>query len=728
MLYPKNSAKTLDKGLFENPTCEYRGTPFWSWNCKLDKRLLTTQIEYLKEMGLGGFHMHSRTGMATDYLSDEFMDMVKMCVEKAERENMLAWLYDEDRWPSGAAGGLVTKNPKYRARKLVFTPEKTAAQSDKATALETGEAYLVACYDITLNENGELAKYRQIGVDDSAAGDKWYAYSATNATNPWYNNQTYADTLNKEAIDKFIEITYESYKKAVGDKFGKSVPAIFTDEPQFDRKTTLNFAADKKTVTLPWTGDVDVTFADAYGCDLIASLPELFWELPDGRVSRVRYLYHDHIAERFARAFADNCGKWCGENNLMLTGHMMEEPTLKSQTAALGDAMRSYRAFQLPGIDMLCDWKEFTTAKQAQSAAHQYGREGVLSELYGVTNWDFDFRGHKFQGDWQAALGVTVRVQHLSWVSMAGEAKRDYPASISYQSPWYKEYSYVENHFARVNTALTRGTPVVRVGVIHPVESYWLHWGPKENTNIIREQLDHNFQNLTQWLLFGQIDFDFICEALFPDLCPAGANPLQVGEMAYDVILVPGCETLRKTTLDRLAAFRKNGGKLVFVGNCPKYLDAVLSDEPAVLYNSSEQTSFDKAGVLAALQSQKLLEIRNADGTLTDNLIYNMRRDGDCEWLFLAHGVKTMHVDVVSPQSIIIKIKGKHAPVLYDTISGAISPAAYTIEDGCTIVRAELHCHDSLLLKLEPETSSHSVARETPPKREIVLDGFGQKT
>ncbi len=78
---------------------------------------------------------------------------------------------------------------------------------------------------------------------------------------------------------------------------------------------------------------------------------------------------------------------------------------------------------------MLCDRREFTTAKQAQSAAHQFGYPGVLSELYGVTNWDFDFRGHKLQGDWQAALGVTVRVPHLSWVSMGGEAKRDYPAS-----------------------------------------------------------------------------------------------------------------------------------------------------------------------------------------------------------------------------------------------------------------------------------------------------------
>ena len=72
----------------------------------------------------------------------------------------------------------------------------------------------------------------------------------------------------------------------------------------------------------------------------------------------------------------------------------MEEPTLRSQTAAIGETMRAYKYFGYPGIDMLCNRVELTTAKQTQSVVHQYGKEAMLSELYGVTNWDFDFRGH----------------------------------------------------------------------------------------------------------------------------------------------------------------------------------------------------------------------------------------------------------------------------------------------------------------------------------------------
>ncbi|MBR5044463.1 MAG: hypothetical protein IKX66_03850, partial [Clostridia bacterium] len=129
MLYKKNSEKTLSRELFENPTSEYRGTPFWAWNCHLEKDELLRQIDVMKEMGFGGAHMHVRTGLDTPYLSDEFFDLITACVDKSEKEGMLAWLYDEDRWPSGAAGGIVTKDVRYRQRTLLFT--KTPYQKDE---------------------------------------------------------------------------------------------------------------------------------------------------------------------------------------------------------------------------------------------------------------------------------------------------------------------------------------------------------------------------------------------------------------------------------------------------------------------------------------------------------------------------------------------------------------------------------------------------------------------
>ncbi len=709
MLYKKNTAPVLTEELFRNPTCEYRGTPFWAWNSDLKAEELCRQIDVFKKMGLGGFHMHVRTGMSTNYLSDEFMSLIRCCAEKADKEHMLAWLYDEDRWPSGAAGGLVTKEEKYRARCLLMTTVPCESNNDETENIDSraegsrnGDGYLITCYDVVLDKNGYLESYKRIGENDEAEGTKWYAYLKVHASSPWYNNQTYLDTLNPEAVKRFVEVTHDRYKETIGEYFGNIVPAIFTDEPQFTRKKVLQNSTDThEDIAMPWTDDIPETYKAQYGEDLLESLPELFWELPNGKVSLTRYHYHDHISERFSQAFADVCGDWCRENGIALTGHMMEEPTLHSQTAALGEAMRSYRGFDLPGIDMLCASFEFTTAKQAQSAVHQFGREGMLSELYGVTGWDYDFRGYKLHGDWQACLGVTIRVPHLSWYAMGGEAKRDYPASIHYQSPWWEEFSYLEDHFARVNTAMTRGKPVVKVGVIHPVESYWLHWGPNDKTALARENMDDKFRNLADWLLKGSIDFNYISESLFPTLCENASAPLKVGEMEYDAIIVPDCETLRSTTLERLEKFREAGGKLIFAGNAPVYEDGIASERGKALYEKSTVISFDKEKILNALEDTRTITIREANGRLSDGFIYQLRQDGNSHWLFISRCCEPYNKDVVSKNNLRISIKGEFTPYVYDTISGDINKIPCKYINGCTVVSKILYNYDSLLLKLD---------------------------
>ena len=735
MLYKKNKAPNLTKELFRNPTSEYRGTPFWAWNCELKQEELEWQLEILKQMGFGGAHMHVRTGMATEYLSKEHMELIKACVRKAKKEEMLAWLYDEDRWPSGAAGGLVTKDEEYRSRYLIFTPVpyRTTEERDcgnkkinvplnrvaVATRAENGR--LLACYDINLNQEGRLVGWEMIDKDTPAKHEKWYAYLEQACENPWFNNQTYVNTLDKSAMDRFIEITYESYNRAIAEEFDNTVPAIFTDEPQFVHKTTLLSAKEKKDVILPWTDDFSDTYAEAYeGEDILSGLPELVWERADKGASILRYHYHDHLCERFVVAFTDNCGAWCKQHGLALTGHMMCEGSLNSQTATLSEVMRAYRNFGLPGIDMLCGGFEYTTAKQAQSAVHQYGREGMLSELYGVTNWDFDFRGHKLHGDWQAALGVTIRAPHLSWVSMAGEAKRDYPASINYQSPWWPKYSLVEDHFARVNTAMTRGKAVVKVGVIHSVESLWLHFGPADQTGMIRGSMEENFQNITKWLLFGSVDFDFISESLLPELCQQAGAPLRVGEMEYDVIVVPNCETLRTTTLERLEQFVNAGGRLIFVGELPTLENACPSERGKELAKKAQCISFTRNAVLQALEDVRVVEIRTEAGLLSDKMLYQLRQDTEGRWLFVAHGKEPYNKDVSQFENLRIRVKGKWKALLYNTMNGEIEDIEHCVIGNVTEIHCRMYDYDSLLLWLEPFEGDEKVMVVPQEIHEIV--------
>lgn len=742
MLYKETIESELAKELFEHPPSEYRGAPFWAWNCKLDRETLLRQIPYFKEMGMGGFHIHCRVGLDTPYLGSEYFQQVHACVEEAKKDGLLCRLYDEDRWPSGSAGGMVTKEEKYRSRFLVFSPEDYKEVEDEglmsaAKAIHSDNKRELGRFEVILNGEGYLKSYQRL-AENEISDHTWIAYLEISGNTPWFNDQAYLNTLDKAAVNRFIELTHEVYYKELKEEFGREIPSIFTDEPQISHKEVLEEPFEYKSVVLPFTDDFKDSFCECYGISIMEHIPELLWERADGEVSQVRYLYHRHICERFSEAFGDNVGRWCEKHQISLTGHMMNEWTLHSQTMAAGEVMRPMKEFDFPGIDMLCDRREFSTAKQAQSVAHQFNREGVMSEIYGVTGWDFDFRGHKLAGDWQAALGVTLRVPHLTWVSMGGEGKRDYPAGIGYQSPWYKEYSYIEDHFARLNTALTRGKPAVRIGVIHPIESYWLYWGNKKQTAGIRQELEENFENIIQWLLFGLLDFDFISEELLSEDVGVNSevNGFSMGEMNYQVIIVPGCHTIRSTTVDKLKNFADNGGKVIFMGTPPEYVEGIRSAEAINLAGKCMKIPYSKNRLLQALEPWRDVDIMVQSveekdsarmehverGIRADNLFYQLRLDGKNKWLFICNVHKPVSENIAGVEEWKIEVKGAYRAKVYDTLTGEIRSIETDTADKITKISYFASHHDSLLLLLEEVVST--VERKEDIKHKSQLAEF----
>lgn len=703
MIYNKNSSEKLDLELFRNPTSEYRGMPFWAWNSNLEKEEVKSQIDVMKEMGFGGFYMHVRQGLELPYMGKEFLDIVEVCTEKAKQEEMFAGLYDEDRWPSGCAGGEVTKEIRHRQKRLLGTKKPLENLANSVDDVwELGKPLFLAAFDVKTDEDGLLSSYKRVGIDEEAE-NKWYFYCITRpGGQPRFNYQEYVDTLSKHAIDKFIEVTHKKYKEKMGEEFGKAIPAIFTDEPQTGYIEWLENAGSD-VCEYPWTIGFEDGYKEKFGEDILDKLPELVFGTKSG-ISYVRYNYFRHASELFHEAYLDNIGKWCEENGIMSTGHIIGEDTLYEIAWSSGDVMRGYKNMQYPGIDILFNDRAYTAAKQCQSAVRQYGRAGMLSEMYGVTGWDYDFRGHKFQGDWQAALGVTMRVPHLAWYTMKGEGKRDYPAPIFYQSPWYSEYKYVEDYFARVNTALTRGTPCVKTAVIHPIESYWLYRASKGETGALCDEMEERFQNLAKWLLTGSVDFDYIAESLLEDLCKEGDNPLNVGKMKYDTIIVADCITLRPYTIKILNEFKNAGGKLIFAGDRP-YLSMGKPCEDAVgLSENAVCTDFKKTEILKAIGTDLDVTIKNASGGLTEDLMYQLRKDGNVKWLFVAKADMPELAHLSKGQNIEIKIKGMYVPLVYNAIEGNVEKVAYKIEGGNTYVYTTLYDLDSLLLNLE-ETS-----------------------
>lgn len=612
--------------IFREPPSPYRGKPFWAWNGKLEEGELRRQIRVFKEMGLGGGFMHSRVGLATPYLSDEWFALVRACCDEAKKQGLEAWLYDEDRWPSVAAGGLVTKDPRFRQRQLVLEicdPEDFTPNGDELTI------FLAAV-------GGDMADNIRPFIEDVTIchEDKVLAfYSRAAQPSAWYNEQTYLDTLSAAAVQRFVEVTHQAYGREVLAQYdGAVVPGIFSDEPNHGR---MSFAYDGGAA--PWTDCLPEVFQERYGYDILEFLPELMFVVEGEVFAQLRRDYHDCLSYLFCQNFVKQIGDWCEANDQLMTGHALEESTLARQTAVSGSAMRIYEHMQAPGIDIIAGQgltrpggspPEYATAKQCSSVKHQFGRQWMLSEMYGATGWHFTFAEHKAVGDWQAALGVNLRCHHLSWYTMLGQAKRDYPASVSFQSPWRRDYPVVEDYFARINVMLTQGDAVRDLAVIHPIESVWAYYHGHQSA--IVERLDNKFEQLQQWLLEEHFDFDYIDEDILARHGAVVDDALQVAKARYRTVLAPPMDTMRQSTLEFLQKFQAAGGHVIFVEPIADRVDCQYSGAAAELARDCIKVPFDHGELWAALEADgklRRVSIQNSDGHEFHPSLYMLRQD-----------------------------------------------------------------------------------------------------
>ena len=559
----KNQNETLTNA-WQNPGRKFRSAPFWSWNSKLEPDRLCRAIDSMQAVGMGGFFMHSRYGLKTPYLSDEWFKCVSACVERARELGMKAYLYDEDRWPSGSAGGIVTrKHPEYGMMNLLCT--RAAEPAENAERLAT--------FAVSFDESERMVSYREIEqADDVEPGESIMSFDVVPTPGTgWHNDGPYLDTMNPDGVAEFIRVTHQAYADRYGEDFGKLVPAIFTDEPNYG---STRSDPEKNEFKLVWTGKMPREFVKRRGYDIRQHLPELVFASAEGEFSKARHDFYRTATELFVEAFSQQIGQWCGKHNIALTGHMLCEETLASQIRVVGACMPHYEHMQWPGIDILSDQdRELITAKQCSSVADQLGKPRVLSELYGCTGWDWPLEGHKFVGNWQFAAGVNFRCPHLTHFSLAGGAKRDYPASIFSHSPWWSHYGIVEDYFSRLSLALTQGAPVRDVLVIHPVESGWATAFLAGERGLLPE-LDDALNTLTRTLSNEHYDWDFADESLLATHGKVDNKGLKVGILNYKLAIVPPSVTLRKTTVDMLSAMQAKGGKVLFVGRQPEMVDS----------------------------------------------------------------------------------------------------------------------------------------------------------
>lgn len=515
---------------FKNIPAKYRSIPFWSWNDKLYTDETERQIGIMHEIGIGGFFMHARGGLQTEYMSDAWFENIETGIKTAEKYGMDAWAYDENGWPSGFGGGVVNKKGEKFQQKYLRFKKYDGTQSTNTIAIVNGIRFF---YEV----------------------------------NPFY-----VDTLDGEVIADFINEIYDSYYKRFKDK----LKGFFTDEPQISRNG------------IPWSFIIPNEYELEYGESIFPHLPELFYETADYKLTRIRFW--KLITKLFSKNYMKQIYDWCTKRGLEFTGHFVCEETFESQLTANGAVMPHYEYFTIPGIDSLGRRIiRDLTAFQIGSAAAQLGKKQVLSESFALCGHNVSFNELKAIYQYQMVHGVNLLCQHLEGYSLRGMRKRDYPPAMYYQQPWWSEYNVFCDAMSRIGMILAEGKIECDTLLIHPQTSAWVMFNNNENHGL--EEFYDDFKKTVNTLVKKHILFHLGDEILIERHGKVDRKKFIIGNMEYSTVVLPPTIMLFENTERLIQEFINNGGRVVKPDEI--CADSSVVDNPAILYTKRVNEGID---------------------------------------------------------------------------------------------------------------------------------------
>lgn len=554
---------------------------------------LRREIESMDDAGCGGFVIESRPHL--DYLGDGWWRDVGICLDEARRRGMEVWIFDEEYYPSGIAGGKVLKKmPDYRMQVLAketFRWTDRQAREWEAISFVDDAVLKVVCMREDTSERVAFADLQALNAwadneeAEGADAGGWMIHVI--GVMPSWNGRMFekmVDYLCPEVTDAFIELTYEATKSRFSEYWGTTIKGFFGDETSFENFGSYDVLFGEETPSFPWSRVLRSTFKEAKGFDLV-DFCELLWFESGEKTSQVRVDFMDHLTTLFAENFFGRIQRWCHANGVQFIGHIVEDNHAHMHHGyGVGHFFRATKHFDMGGYDFVLrqldseqkqipyeehfpqfrtyrdppypDFFQYTLAKLAQSAAHlEVGTSLVMCENFGAYGWDLGLREMKWMTDWMTARGTNWYVPHaFSPIFPDPDCPPHFYAS-GYNPlwPYFRQWGDYAN---RSCLMLREARHVAAIAVLYPAESHWAG---------DRDTLD----GVCKALMQSQYDFDILSMDLLADdrRCMIDGGELRIRDERFATIVLPGIRTLPSTVRDRLQAFTRAGGRVVSVGD-----------------------------------------------------------------------------------------------------------------------------------------------------------------
>lgn len=659
----------IDKRLFANPPNSYRplqivhGFDNMLTNPQklAGEQGIDRQLARLVKLGIGG--IVANVGFAHYLQSPRQWEIYRYGIQAAAKKGLVLWWYDEKGYPSGTAGGLVTRShPEYAAlglacykievrgpRLIRFDLPVSCCSFVWAGAVkDPGKADAKSVFPLGrfVEKQGRLTWRAPAGRWTVLYLAKRVMYEGTHSSANVCEFKHYVNLLDPRATEEFIRVTHEQYYRETPPIIWRRVRAVFTDEPSFmaayiralpERYNNKVPVVDRplfddRPPAVPWINGLLNQFRRARGYDLRPKLFELFVSESD-EARYTRQEFHEFITGLYAEAFYGQILRWCRAHGIASSGHVMEEEYLAAHVEYHGSLFAAVRNMDLPGIDMLDSNPRnilaghgFMTAKQVSSVAHIIGAKEVHSES---SDWCQRNEGHGAtlterigQGNLLYVLGINQITSYWGWKEIGDAGCRTY-----------------NDYMGRLALFLRGGRHMCDVAMLYPIRSAWLNYvsgSPLPEFRIdagrLRKRLDEiscAYADVARSLLQQQIDLDILDEQALTDARVQNGT-LRVLDEAYRIVVLPPLDAMSLPVARKLIAFARAGGAVVSVGSLPKWSNSPANTKSL---RGLLSTIFGKNGAGRVVPAKKLaayLRGHGADdlvlGKPNPDILYTHRR------------------------------------------------------------------------------------------------------
>ncbi len=651
---------------FADPAREYRALKIEHNFVNLPGTTWEEKAASLIEYGFGGAACNMKWD--ENYLQPgQSLNDFAAFVDAAHKQDVRIWLYDEYGYPSGSAGNLTVKDhPEYAAVRLTqITVKGSGPVIHQSPVPDDFVKVEYACIQtgnniVPLNvsvSDGQM-------IFDGTNGD-WtaYIYCVTKYNYGFEWNSSYPNILNRDAVARFIEVTFDTYEGAIAD-FGNAVEAIFDDEAQLLAGHHL-MPEGLKNPVIPYDYDIFDTFEEKYGYDARPLLP-LIYSGDSALAQRVRTHFYAHVGDLVAENFFGQVQAWAEAHGIKLSGHLLLEEQMQYHVPVYGNYIQASKNMGYAGFDVL-DVRPgpyidtiSTGGKYASSAAWLTGQQRVMIEIAPAANPDEFATNH---------LDYALGAMTFAYFDGGNQVTSYYSQANS-----DKETGKAFNEYVGRMGAMTVGAQnLSRIAVYYSIDAVAAAYEAPKTQQLYNapdeaKKNDQLVNRLTAGIRKQGLDYVFIDDASLQG-GSVSTKGLTIGNFTFTTILVPRATVMDIESMRVLDALIEAGINVIFIEQMPTL--AFLEKDQAEMDTLSEKhqgllcEKFSEA--LSAITLEPALGVKTARKYV---YVSPYEKDG-VKFFFLANDSKR-------DAEITLSYEGACGFRIYDPLSGSITEVENT--------------------------------------------------